>query len=57
MFEKQFYHAKALSEVSSQLDADIPHYPPILRGQLSRQTIYRTIQRDGNGFIITNARI
>ncbi|MDK7758779.1 hypothetical protein QP615_14415 [Providencia rettgeri] len=32
MFEKQFYHVKALSEVSSQLDADIPHYPPIFKG-------------------------
>ncbi len=26
MFKKQFYHVKALSEVSSQLDADILHY-------------------------------
>lgn len=32
MFKKLFFQAKALPELSSQLDADIPRYPPFLKG-------------------------
>jgi len=32
MFKKLFFQTKALPELSSQLDADIPRYPPFLKG-------------------------
>jgi len=32
MFKNLFFQAKALPELSSQLDADIPRYPPFLKG-------------------------
>ncbi|MVC38744.1 phosphohydrolase [Vibrio cholerae] len=32
MFKKLFFQAKALPELSSQLDAEIPRYPPFLKG-------------------------
>lgn len=32
MFKNLFFQAKALPELSSQLDAEIPRYPPFLKG-------------------------
>ena len=32
MFKNLFFQAKALPELSSQLDAGIPRYPPFLKG-------------------------
>ncbi|RZQ05324.1 phosphohydrolase [Vibrio vulnificus] len=32
MFKKLFFQTKALPELSSQLDAEIPRYPPFLKG-------------------------
>ncbi|NKW88263.1 phosphohydrolase [Alteromonadaceae bacterium A_SAG4] len=32
MFKNLFFQAKAIPELSSQLDADIPRYPPFLKG-------------------------
>jgi len=36
MFKKLFFQAKAIPELSSQLDADIPRYPPFLKGLPAR---------------------
>lgn len=32
MFKNLFFQAKALPELSSQLDIEIPRYPPFLKG-------------------------
>ena len=32
MFKNLFFQTKALPELSSQLDAEIPRYPPFLKG-------------------------
>lgn len=35
MFKNLFFQTKAIPEQSSQLDAEIPRYPPFLKGLLA----------------------
>ena len=34
MFKNLFFQTKALPELSSQLNAEIPRYPPFLKGEV-----------------------